>query len=521
MSNNGITNMRQMMVVISTVEEWSCLKSLLEESTGDKQDRISFSSEGANQICDIAVEARSISFHYADLKQDMTEEDICKASEACFRSCPEGISTFLLLIQGGNYTKWHKRLIEILKSHFGAEALEYLVVLSLDDGKLVDTLDDALLELINICNGRYCRLRSSAAGDTLLALFEMVDFMLAGNVSATGYTENMLDEAKKTSTEDSAMKMLKEKVREAEEKERMFKQLVLEHEERRAKEMEALRTKHNEERRKEAAEKNKYEAKRESLEEAVMSHRALVQVQMTAADDDDSQRMSVVLLGLSGSGKSSALNLILNRAASRYSADDTGHQAPRPTLACQKKEVFASGKRLTLVDTPELWDEDGVENLDLVKDCLALSLPGPHVFLVVLQVGRFTQGESEMLGQLQKVFGREFTEHAVVLFVRFDCHGFKPQSINDYVSGAHSTLQDLVQKCGSRYYDLNVTKSYNALSFPQVKELLSGINKLTAAHGGRSYSVKRFSTQELQDRRKEIEEGKEGGLEENYLLRDA
>lgn len=171
------------------------------------------------------------------------------------------------------------------------------------------------------------------------------------------------------------------------------------------------------------------------------------------------------------------------------------------------------------MDTPELWDEDGVENVELVKDCLALALPGPHVFLLVLQVGRFTQGECEMLGHLQKIFGREFAEHAIVLFVQFEANQYRPQKINDYVTGAHSTLQELIRKCGCRYYELNITKSQNALSYPQVKDLLAGINKLVASHGGRPYTTKRFSVQELQNRNNVIEDRKEGALEDNYLLR--
>lgn len=230
--------------------------------------------------------------------------------------------------------------------------------------------------------------------------------------------------------------------------------------------------------------------------------------------------MSVVLLGLSGSGKSSALNLILERAGNQYPINASSHEPPQPTLACERKEVFAAGRRFILVDTPELWDEDGVENLELVKDCLALSLPGPHIFLLVLQVERFTQGECEMLWHLQKIFGREFAEHTIVLFVRFEDNQNRSQRIYDYVAGAHATLQDLIRKCGSRYYELNFAKSQNALSYPQVKDLLSGINKLAASHGGRSYST-RFTVQELQERKKVIEERKEGLLEVNYLLRDA
>lgn len=316
------------------------------------------------------------------------------------------------------------------------------------------------------------------------------------------------------------MNMLKQKVREAEENEQAFKEQVQQQEGRRAREMEELRAKHDEERRKEAAEKKQYETKRESLEEAILSHRAMLQLQMSAADDDETKNMSVVLLGLSGSGKSSALNLILARAGNQYSVNDSSHDPAQPTLFCERKEVFTAGRRLVLVDTPELWDEDGAENVELVKDCLALALPGPHVFLLVLQVGRFTQGECEMLGHLQKIFGRDFAEHAVVLFVHFDGNQYRPQRINDYVAGAHPTLLDLIRKCGSRYYELNITRSQNALSYPQVKDLLSGINKLVASHGGRSYSVRRFSVQELQGRNRVMEERREGALEVNYLLRD-
>ncbi|GAA6224862.1 GTPase IMAP family member 8-like [Lates japonicus] len=520
MSRNSTTNTRQMMAVIATVEEWSSLKSLLQDSCGDKRHQLTFSSLGSNQVCDLTVHGRSISLHYADLKQDMTEEGISHAIDGCFKSCTDGICTFLLLIQGGHYTKRERRMIENLQAHFGAEAVKYLVILSLEDGKVVDTLDDALLDLINMCNGRYCRITSSAASDKIHALLEMTDYMLTEN-GVTGYTETMLAEARKRSTEDSAMKMLRQKVQEAEEKEQAFKQMVRQEEERRAKEMEEMKARHAEERKKEAAEREQYETKRESLEEAVISHRAMLQLQMSATDDDDTKKMSVILFGLSGSGKSSALNLILERACNQYSIHESSHEPPQPTLACERKEAFASGRQLILVDTPELWDEDGAENLEMVKDCLALSLPGPHVFLIVLQVGRFTQGESEMLGHLQKIFGREFAEHAIILFVRFDDNQHRPQRINDYVAGAHSTLQDLIRKCGSRYYELNVTKSQNALSYPQVKDLLSGINKLVASHGGRSYSVKRFSVQELQERKKEIKERKEGLMEVNCLLRES
>lgn len=514
MSKNGQTNTKQMMVV-AMAEEWSSLASLLQNSSGDKSYQAIFSPQGSKQVCHLIMEGHSISLHYTDLKADMSDEAIGQTIDGCFKSCKGGVSAFLLLIQGGYYTKKERRMVEILQSHFGAEALRHLVILSVEDGEVTDTLDDTLLDLINVCDGRYCRITTSTASGGLHALVEMVNNVLTEN-SESGYTEAMLAESKRRCMEDSAMNMLKQKVQEAEEKEQVFLDLVKKREERRAKEVEDLKAKHAEERQKEAEEKQKNEAKRQSLQEAVISHSSMLQLHTKAPDGDETKKMSAVLLGLTGSGKSSALNLILDRGGNPYSLHGSGHNPALPTMYCEKKEIFTGGKRLILVDTPELWDEDGVENTELVKDCLALALPGPHVFLLVLQVGRFTQGESEMLGHVQRIFGREVVEHAMILFVHFDSNQHRPLKINDYVAGAHSALQDHIRKCGSRFYVLNVAKSHNGLSYPQVKELLLGMDKLVASHGGQAYTVKRFSLQELQERNNVTVEKKEGA----YLLGD-
>uniref|UniRef100_A0A3B3H629 AIG1-type G domain-containing protein n=1 Tax=Oryzias latipes TaxID=8090 RepID=A0A3B3H629_ORYLA len=514
---DDVAGTNPIMVVISEVDEWSSLKSLLQTSCQNEGHQVTCSSLGPKQVCNVTLEEQMISLHYADLKEDMSEESLCQAVETCIKPCTNGISSFLLLIQGGCYTKKERRLLEILQAHLGAQILKYLVILSAEDEEVVNTLDDGLLDLINECDGRYCRITSSSVTGGLHALVEMVNNALSE--SGGGYTEAMLAEAKRRCTEDLAMQLLKQKVEEAESREQAFREKVQMQENRRAKETEELKAKHAEERKKEAAERKKYEEKREGLQEAVISHRTSLQLQMSTPSDDDSKAASVVLLGLSGSGKSSALNLILSRAGNQYSLNGSTHEQTHPTLSCEKKVVFAAGKPLILVDTPELWDEDGVENLGLLHDCLALALPGPHVFLLVLQVGGFTQGEYNMLGYMQKIFGREVAEHSVILFIYSDENQFKPLRVDDYVAEAHTSLQDLIRKCGSRFYGLNISNKRSALSYPQVRELLQGIHKLVASHGGRPFAMKRFSPQELQERNKVLVDKREDMLELNHLLR--
>lgn len=280
--SDGVSSPRPELVVVSTAEHWLSLKSLLQTGSGNYP-QCSFSSLGSNQVCELTVELHTLRLHYSELIQDTSEENIAREIDGCFRSCKDGSCIFLLLIEGGFYSKRERRMIEILQAHFGAEALKFLVVLSLENIKIADTLDDSLMELINTCDGRYCRVSSVGAGDGLRPLFEMVDFTLIEHGGA-GYSDAMLAQAKKRSTEDSSMKMLKQKVQEAEEKGQAFEDLVKLQEDRRASEMEALRAKHGGERKREIAERKKHESKRESLEEAVVSHRAMLQRQMSEGD---------------------------------------------------------------------------------------------------------------------------------------------------------------------------------------------------------------------------------------------
>ena len=247
--------------------------------------------------------------------------------------------------------------------------------------------------------------------------------------------------------------------------------------------------------------------------------------------DDGAGRTSVVLVGLSGSGKTSTMNLILKRAGQRYSLRDPrpGPPEPQPSTArclgrevhpgpldpqptttrCLGREVHHRGQRLLLVDTPELLDEDGAENPEVVKDCLALALPGPHAFLLVFQAGRFTQGEAQLLAQLPKIFGPQVLERAVVVFTRAGDQ--TSRSVERYVADAPAALREAVRRSGSRYHGLNVGESRSAMSFPQVKDLLSGVQRLVASHAGEPLASRRFSGEELR-RRKERREVEDSGF---------
>ncbi|KAI4882646.1 hypothetical protein NFI96_005651 [Prochilodus magdalenae] len=193
----------------------------------------------------------------------------------------------------------------------------------------------------------------------------------------------------------------------------------------------------------------------------------------------DLWKIRVVLLGNVGAGKSASGNTLLGATgfASRIS--------PIPvTKHCVTQTVTLGGRQIKVVDTPGLTEAmvTGATREDLLH-CLQLSAPGPHIFLLVVPVGKFTREERESLERVVAVFGKRVYKFSIILFTFKD--RLKNSSIERFIMSAGDDLQQLVQTCGSRYHAFN---NENPGNKDQVGPLLEQIDKLVAANGGRWYT---------------------------------
>ncbi|XP_072234463.1 uncharacterized protein [Leuresthes tenuis] len=157
--------------------------------------------------------------------------------------------------------------------------------------------------------------------------------------------------------------------------------------------------------------------------------------------------VNLVLLGMAGTGKSACGNTILS---DKYF---TSRVSSKPvTTECQMVVKQINGINVRVIDTPDIFDDDIKSSVkkENVKRCKQLCESGPCVYLLVMHVSRFTDGERDILTKLEQAFGSRVKEQTIILFTRGDELLRAGMSLESFLDKCEPNLKDIVDECDRR-----------------------------------------------------------------------
>ncbi|KAL1281290.1 hypothetical protein QQF64_000093 [Cirrhinus molitorella] len=221
----------------------------------------------------------------------------------------------------------------------------------------------------------------------------------------------------------------------------------------------------------------------------------MASAQNKSDEEHDSHDLRIVLLGVSGAGKSTTANAILGREVFKESR----------TRESEIQTIRVEDRNISIIDTPgffttHLTDEEMKKQM---MKSLYFSHPGPHVFLLVINLETFREEQRNIVEQIQKNFGVEALNFTMVLFVGRE--KVSRRVFNQIIESEET--QKILNYFEGRFHVIN---SKNECDSSQITKLLKCIDEMVKNNEEQHYSneiyLKKMRKLREEERMKQVEQ---------------